>query len=118
MSKGNATWANSVCFHKFKFYGYTFEVPIDQEVHGIQISQREYLLKTDKQTITLKACHKCKRLLPLERFYERKSPCKACHIVLVKSWEKRNPDLVKKYKQGDNRRYRQRKKLELGSNAS
>lgn len=109
----NTTEAKSVRFPDFtryRFYGYTFDVPVDYQVQGVEIANKEYSVVTDKKILTLKACLKCKRLLDYERFYDRRSPCKECHILMVKRWKKKHPEMVKKHKQVGNKNYRIKQK--------
>jgi len=45
-------------------------------------------------------CCQCKRERHIKYFYKGKSsPCKECHILIVKRWQKRNPDKVAEYKE-------------------
>jgi|ERR1051325_6997658 PHP family Zn ribbon phosphoesterase len=113
MNIKNTTEVKSVSFpklSKYRFYGFTFEVPFGQLVQNISVKNRQYILETSENCYTLKACLKCKRLLEYDKFYDGKSPCKSCHIFLVKSWQKRNAEMHKVNKRRSNKRYRDRKR--------
>ncbi len=117
----NATRAKSVRFpvlEKYRFYGYTFELPVHQELIEIQIVGKlyhnfgkRYIARTTSGDITLKACPRCKRLLPESEYYKKHSSCKVCHRLLTKSWTKRHPELAKKYAKKYSIKYRYHKKL-------
>jgi hypothetical protein len=77
------------------FCGYRFSLPIGIEIHCVSFWDQGYIVHTTNGDLTIKACHKCKRMRSLTEFYDGRSPCKECHILLVKSWRKRNPDKVK-----------------------
>lgn len=52
-----------------------------------------WLMKNEKtENFSFKRfCLQCKRSLDLERFYEnKKSPCKECHVLIVKRWQKKH----------------------------
>ncbi len=114
MCEKDATQVKSVSFpnsRTYRFYGFTFELPADLEFHSIEISNRLYIAHTSSQDITLKPCSKCKRLLQMHSFYQGKAPCKKCHMLLVKSWQKHNPEKAKVHKKKCNHNYRYKQKL-------
>ena len=91
---------------RYGFYGYQLEIPANEQLLSFSFQTKcIYQIKTDKNEFLVRSCHKCKRLLPIDQFYERKSPCKKCHIATVKAWEKLNPEKVKRYKRRDNNTY-------------
>ena len=96
---------------RFKHYGYTLDVPLHLKVHAISFDKKLFHVRTDSQDITLKACHKCKRLLPLESFYRQRSPCRECHMFVVRKWQKSHPELVRIHKKACNKRYKFKLKL-------
>lgn len=96
---------------RYKFCGYTFQVPSNHRVYGVEIRRSEYSIMTDKKIFTMRACHQCKKLLTYDCFYERKSPCKKCHLIMVKRWQKNNPELTKMHKKRCNKNYRSKQKL-------
>ena len=96
---------------RYGILGYTCELPVSAVFQSVEISPSGYAVHTPTNIINLKPCRKCKRLLPLDAFYERKSPCKECHKFLVRSWQKRNPETVKEHKRKCNRNYRIKQKL-------
>lgn len=98
-------------FNTYRFYGFTFEVPVSHQVHSVRIENRRYIVTTDQGPLELKACLKCKHLLPRTAFYEKKSPCKQCHMRIVKAWQRANPEAVKRHKAKCNKQYRYRQKL-------
>ena len=108
MDQKNSSCVNSV---RFRFYGYTFDLPADHDLHSVEIGDKSYTAHTSKGDHVLKACLKCKQLLTYEKFYDGRSPCKQCHIRLVKGWRKSHPDLEKLYKSRSNKRYRYKQKL-------
>lgn len=114
MELNNATTSPQLRFpdyNIYRFYGFTFEVPVTHEVHAVRIEKREYHVVTNHGTLQLRGCLKCKRLLDYSAFYERKSPCKKCHIAIVKNWRRANPEAVKRHKAKCNRNYRYKQKL-------
>lgn len=97
----NAIQAKSEGFQIFRHRtseGYKFELPfqffdkIERKLNG------EFIIQVDKISFLLKACKKCRTLLPHSSFYGLASPCKECHKNTVRGWQKRNPDAVKEYK--------------------
>lgn len=96
-------------FHVYSFLGYRFEIPSD--LVELQIIGKRYVAVTTQANIDLKACPRCKRLLPTDRFYKDISSCKTCHAILAKKWTKSHPELAKKYAKKYGQKYRYHKKL-------
>lgn len=114
MDNKNATCVKSVrssISRTYGYYGFRFEIPANFEVHAIEYSGKDYAIVTDRQIFILKACLQCKRLLAYSSFYERRSPCKECHILIVKRWKQRNPEVAKESHKLCNKRYRHKQKL-------
>ncbi len=98
-------------YNTYKFYGFTFELPITHKLHAVRVDGRVYRIVTDLEVLDRKACHKCRRLLHINDFYERKSPCRKCHIRTVKAWQRDNPAAVKIHRKKFNKKYRYKQKL-------
>lgn len=119
MTQKNSTQIKSVRFPDFKtfrFYGYTFELPIDAQFIEMEIVDKRHVVhlvsgEFRRQKLVLRKCFPCKRLLAETGFYKCHSICKDCHKFNVKKWNKKNPDLVKKYAKKYNKKYRYQKKL-------
>lgn len=103
---------NSNCNFKnrYEINGYTFELHRMYKLLGVEVSKNAYTIETDKEYFKLKICYKCKHLLPFERFYDNKSPCKKCHVLAVKKWRKENPDKDRLHKRRSNQNWRNKKK--------
>ena len=89
----------------YRYAGYRFELPPNATLLSLDGHRGIYSINTTAGMVTLKACRKCKRLLPTPDFYQRKSPCKTCHMAQVKRWQKNNPACVKSYKKRHNKKY-------------
>lgn len=96
---------------RYRFCAYTFDIPGDHDLREIKYSGANYAVETNKAVFLLRPCHKCQQLLASINFYERKSPCKKCHMKLVKDWQKRNPEKVRVIKARNNKAYRYKRKL-------
>lgn len=57
-----------------------------------------------------KICTKCKEELQLDNFYGTASKCKPCHKAYTRSWQKANPDKVRKYTKKSNKKSWQKQK--------
>lgn len=82
-------------YDEYLFCGFRFSVPAGTHIDSVAYWEYGFIIKTKTGDLTLKACRKCKRMVPLNAFYDGRSPCKQCHIYLVKQWRKRNPEHVK-----------------------
>lgn len=114
MTQKNSTQVKSESqpkFVRYRFYAYTFDVPSDQALIEIKYSGGRYAVETNHAIFLLRPCHKCKQLLVSSSFYKSQGPCKKCHMILVKDWQKRNPEKVKIIKRKNSRTYRYKRKL-------
>lgn len=97
--------------NKYYFLGYKLALPSNLEFQSISFERNGFSVKTSNGQVNLKACRKCLRLLTYDNFYCGKSPCKACHLIAVKKWQRANPEKAKASKKAYNKRYRYRRKL-------
>jgi len=96
---------------RYKILEYIFEIEDNVDVIGVEMGRATMNITTDHGVLVRKPCRQCKKLLPLEEFYARKSPCRRCHRVAVKRWRKNNPERDKAHKKVSNHNLRQKQRL-------
>lgn len=94
---GNGTYA---------FLDYTFKIPVEDRLLGIEILEKHYIVRTDKNAFQFKSCNKCMQLKEINLFYKHgMSPCRKCKYEVIQAWKKKNVAKVSAHKKKYNSRY-------------
>ena len=83
--------------NKYNFCGLELELDVDLELISVSYHNTLFVINTTTKIFDMKACFKCNRIMSLDKFYEKKSPCKKCHIATVRTWKDKHPDLKRKH---------------------